>query len=209
MHTRLDLTLRRTGDRSRPHRVVQRLAAATFPARGSGRNLVRTDRTFSCESSDIRRAAGRRGIRRIGRCRTRLPGVRDRRVDGAREPPGTPAPTTAGPLGNRRSRCAKRGPARNYPRTCDVAVGVQVGGSGRPIPETPLTRHFAGTCGGSSPPRGLSTCSEQGKHRVDVSEGGLELRTPVIAVSTVEARLACYTAIFGHQACRLVMAREA
>ncbi len=45
---------------------------------------------------------------------------------------------------------AKRGPARNYPRTCEVAVGVQVGGSGRPIPANTVTRHFAGSRGGSS-----------------------------------------------------------
>jgi hypothetical protein len=58
-----------------------------------------------------------------------------------------PAPRGAGEYDNRRAR--------------DVVVGVQLGGSGRPIYATPLARHFAGSRGGSSRsqsyPRALST----------------------------------------------------
>jgi len=45
--------------------------------------------------------------------------------------------------------CAARNGEGNYRRTCE-AVGVQVGGSGRPIPGRPLISRFAEDRGGSS-----------------------------------------------------------
>jgi hypothetical protein len=55
------------------------------------------------------------------------------------------------------------------PRPCDVAVGVQVGGSAVRFPRD---AHQArrGKPRGFKSVSNLSTCSEQGEHRVDVSE---------------------------------------